>query len=480
MSSNRSALAVLSALVVALAAAGAAPAAEHQVTLTASTFSPANLEIQTGDTVTWTNTGGLAHNVRADNGSFRCANGCDGQGGNGEPATNWSFSLTFDDPGTIPYHCQVHGAIGGFGMAGTIVVGSSNDEPGSLRFSTASTSVVEGGTAVFTVQRVGGDDGAVSVSYSTGGGSATANVDYTPKSGTLSWPDNDDDPRNFTVTTLEDTADEPDETVGVSLFNPTGGASLSAPSNATLTILDDDEPPTAEPGTLAFDSAAVSVGEGAGSVDVGVNRGDGTSGPVSAQVTSSDGSAEAGSDYQALSTSVAFADGESGSKDVSVTLFDDAVEEGNETFNLTLSGPTGGAALGDPSAATVTILDDDLPPFPCMLDEFTLCLLDDRFRVQVDFRPPGGELQRARKIDFTNRAGLFWFFNEQNVEMLVKLQDACVPAFDRFWVFVAATTNVEYRVSVIDTQAGMANEYLNPQGMAAEPVQDTNAFATCP
>ncbi|HMB54377.1 MAG TPA: hypothetical protein VKU40_13745, partial [Thermoanaerobaculia bacterium] len=60
-----------------------------------------------------------------------------------------------------------------------------------------------------------------------------------------------------------------------------------------------------------------------------------------------------------------------------------------------------------------------------------------------------------------------------------KMQDACGP-FNRFWVFVAATTNVEYVVQVVDTQAGVQQQYTNPQGQAAVPVQDTQAFATCP
>ena len=49
------------------------------------------------------------------------------------------------------------------------------------------------------------------------------------------------------------------------------------------------------------------------------------------------------------------------------------------------------------------------------------------------------------------RAGLFWFFNENNIEMLIKVLNACVPPFDRYWTFYAATTNVEFTVTVTDT-----------------------------
>lgn len=100
-----------------------ARAANHQVTVRDSRFEPAQITIQPGDTVTWTNQGNLPHNVDADDGSFTCAQGCNDTGGNGSPSSaNWSFTRTFDDPGDIPYHCDVHGAPGGVRMSGNVTV----------------------------------------------------------------------------------------------------------------------------------------------------------------------------------------------------------------------------------------------------------------------------------------------------------------------------------------------------------------------
>ena len=87
-------------------------------------FNPSELSINAGDTVTFNNLGGIdvAHNVTADNASFRCANGCDGdgQGGNGNPATNqWSATVTFTKAGVVQYHCANHGSMG---MTGKITV----------------------------------------------------------------------------------------------------------------------------------------------------------------------------------------------------------------------------------------------------------------------------------------------------------------------------------------------------------------------
>ena len=224
----------------------------------------------------------------------------------------------------------------------------------------------------------------------------------------------------------------------------------------------------------------MSAGEGAGSATVQVVRSGGSDGAVSVHVTTADGSATAGADYTAVDAVVTFAAGQSGTKAVMVPVLDDGILEGNETVNLALSGATGGAALGAPSAATLTILDDDLPTGPCQSDEHTLCLSGNRFQVQVRFRPPGQAERLATRIELSDRAGLFWFFNPANVEMLLKVQNACVDPFQHYWVFLAATTNVEYTVTVVDTERSIVRTYNNPQGQAAVPVQDTDAFATCP
>jgi plastocyanin len=93
------------------------------------TFTPQTLTIQPGDTVTFVNKGGL-HNVLADDGSFRCARGCDGfPGGNGKASsTNWVANVTFPTPRKIGYFCEIHGAPGQ-GMFGTINVQAPQPPP---------------------------------------------------------------------------------------------------------------------------------------------------------------------------------------------------------------------------------------------------------------------------------------------------------------------------------------------------------------
>jgi plastocyanin len=81
-------------------------------------FGPNDLTIHAGDTVTFRSNGGARgpHNVHADDGSFRCALGCDGEGGNGNPSLFWSVTRRFDHVGTIRYHCDEHADLGERGV----------------------------------------------------------------------------------------------------------------------------------------------------------------------------------------------------------------------------------------------------------------------------------------------------------------------------------------------------------------------------
>lgn len=119
----------------------------------------------------------------------------------------------------------------------------------------------------------------------------------------------------------------------------------------------------------------------------------------------------------------------------------------------------------------------------CVEGPETLCLgRNGRFRIQVRWQDSDGNGGLARAESIGKRdSGLFYFFNSNNIEMFIKVLDACdLGNFNNFWVFYAATTNVEFTVSVTDTVAGEVKEYFNPLGTAALPIQDVEAFQTCP
>jgi hypothetical protein len=117
---------------------------------------------------------------------------------------------------------------------------------------------------------------------------------------------------------------------------------------------------------------------------------------------------------------------------------------------------------------------------PCVEGPETLCLHGDRFKVEIDWATNQGTSGEGNVVDFqTVDSGLFWFFAETNWEVVVKVLDACVIN-DRFWVFAGGLTNVRTVISVTDTDSGIVRTYTNPLSTPFQPVQDTNAFATCP
>ncbi|HEX8282903.1 MAG TPA: Calx-beta domain-containing protein [Pyrinomonadaceae bacterium] len=80
---------------------------------------------------------------------------------------------------------------------------------------------------------------------------------------------------------------------------------------------------------------------------------------VTVKFSTSDGTATAGSDYVARSETLSFAPGETEKVLPIQIINEEEVEPTPETINLTLSDPTGDAVLGSPSAATLTVNDDD-------------------------------------------------------------------------------------------------------------------------
>ena len=153
------------------------------------------------------------------------------------------------------------GDIGSIGGGWSITVTTAAvAQPGALQFTTGAFRGAEGqGTLPLTLQRVGGTDGAVSVTVSTGPpATATPGVDFTALSQTVSFADGQTT-ATVPLTILDDAAVEGvDETLTVSLSSPGGGATLGSPNTAVVTIDDND---------ATFDTTPISIpGTGTGGV----------------------------------------------------------------------------------------------------------------------------------------------------------------------------------------------------------------------
>ena len=237
----------------------------------------------------------------------------------------------------------------------TAVLSIVNDDlaPGVLTFSTNNFFCDEaiGAFATITVVRTNGYSGAVSVNYTTANGSAVAGVNYLGASGLLNFADGETS-QTFTVSILDDTQLTGDKTVLLRLFNPGGGATLGVPTS-TLTIREGDSA-----GRFEFADPVFTASEDAGSALISVRRLGATLAGLSNSVTvvTLGGTGVAGRDYVAVSNVVIFTSNQT-VKTVSVPLLNNTTVDGTRSVGLALLRPTGGATLGQLSAATLLILD---------------------------------------------------------------------------------------------------------------------------
>lgn len=109
----------------------------------------------------------------------------------------------------------------------------------------------------------------------------------------------------------------------------------------------------------------------------------------------------------------------------------------------------------------------------CTPSSTRLCLNGNRFAVSATWRTPSSS-GNATAVSMTGDTGHFWFFNSANVELLVKVLDGR-GVNGKWWVFFGALSDVEYTLTVTDTQTGTTRTYFNPQGRMAS-IGDTSAF----
>jgi hypothetical protein len=146
------------------------------------------------------------------------------------------------------------------GSPGTVTVPIASNDPPTVTIAATSPTATEVGPTpgVFTVTRTGPTDGSLTVAYAVSG-TATAGSDYVSLPGTVTIPVGAAS-ATITVTPINDTLVEPNETVVVTL-SPTQAYLVGTPGTATVTIVSDDAAPTV--------TATISVakaGTGAGTV----------------------------------------------------------------------------------------------------------------------------------------------------------------------------------------------------------------------
>lgn len=115
----------------------------------------------------------------------------------------------------------------------------------------------------------------------------------------------------------------------------------------------------------------------------------------------------------------------------------------------------------------------------CVPSDTVLCLQNRRFQVEVSRTGAEGP-GPGKVVPVSNRdSGIFYFFTDDNWEMLLKVLDGC-SITNHFWFFAASATSVEWTITVTDTQEGVSKQYTHAAGTPSPAITDTAAFATCP
>ncbi len=110
----------------------------------------------------------------------------------------------------------------------------------------------------------------------------------------------------------------------------------------------------------------------------------------------------------------------------------------------------------------------------CAPSSTRLCLNNGRFAVEIAWKDFSGHTGAGQAVELTADTGWFWFFSSTNVEVVLKVLDG-TPLNGHHWVFYGALSNVEYTVTVTDTQTGKVKVYKNVSGQLGS-VADTGAF----
>jgi hypothetical protein len=167
-----------------------------------------------------------------------------------------------------------------------------------------------------------------------------------------------------------------------------------------------------------------------------------------------------------------------------VTVIDTATGEIRAYFNplgifmgigdtLAFAVDPGSRPLASPAAGVPAT-----PGTACGGDGTDLCLLDERFRVEVRWTDSQGHRHTAHSVSLSGNSGGFWFDRPADLEMMVRMQDARALN-GNFWFFLGPLSQRGFVVQVTDTVTGDIRVYVNPPGTFAS-LADTSAFPGTP
>ena len=275
----------------------------------------------------------------------------------GETAKTVKVQLINDtlQEGAEAFSLALSGLVGATALnpVGTAVVGA-DDEPVVSKASISIDDVTVGeqdGFADFVIRLDAPTSAPLTVNYSTAPSTATNYSDFIPVSGALTFAPGET-VKTVSVQVVDDPDTEATEVFKMNLSSPSANATI-ARASATATIIDNDAPS----GTPQVSINNLTVDEADGTANFVITLDRPSTGVVSIDYATQDGTALAGSDYVAEAGTLKFAPGET-AKTVKVQLINDTLPEGAEAFSLALSGLVGATALNPVGTAVIAANDE--------------------------------------------------------------------------------------------------------------------------
>ena len=353
-------------------------------------------------------------------------------------------------------------------------------EEGAVSFASPTAAVREdAGQLEVQVLRIDGQDGPATVLVETFTGTASAGEDFTAVASTLQWGEGDASSRTVAIALIDDTVVEGDESFTVRLSTPSG-ARLGEVTELDVALAD------FEVGRIGWNASTQRVSEDQGELLLEARRFGGTSGAVSAQYRVLSGTAQLDADFADATGTVTFGDGQMTPVEVRIPLIDDLISEPDETFDVELFAPTGGAEIGPP--VRVTLLDSGAGEVIAVEDGYEVGEGATELVIQVERRgETNGSLvvdyrtesnEATSPSDFTEVAGqLQWDNAEAGIRAITIpiVSDESEEGRETFSLVLTtddatATVRSPIVVAILDDDGGCACSGVESRGPPATPL----------
>ncbi|MFP2997994.1 Calx-beta domain-containing protein, partial [Spongiivirga sp. MCCC 1A20706] len=206
------------------------------------------------------------------------------------------------------------------------------------------------GTATLTVTLTGNVQSAFDISFASADNSATQPSDYTAVSGTLSFAGNDTETQTVTISIINDTTVENDESFFINLSGITNGLVTVADSQGEVTIIDNDS---------FITIGDITVNEGAGNATFNVTLTGNVAGGFTVNYATANDTAIEPGDYTSNSGTLTFVGTDAEVQTITVPIIDDILVEPSEDFFVNLSGISSALVAIADNQAVGSITDND-------------------------------------------------------------------------------------------------------------------------